>query len=67
MLFYTNQSNFILPDHHLEIGNEAKSHVIETLGPVQISGYVSHFVYKEKKFGELFILQVLFVYVLVIK
>ena len=28
--FYTNQSNFILPDHHLEFGNEAKRHVIET-------------------------------------
>ena len=25
-----NLYNFILPDHHLEIGNEAKSHVIET-------------------------------------
>ena len=31
-LCYTNQSNFILPDHHLKIGNEisSKSHVIET-------------------------------------
>ena len=27
---YTNESNFILPDHHLEMKFQAKSHVIET-------------------------------------
>ena len=30
VLFYTNQSNFILPDHHVEMKFQAKSHVIET-------------------------------------
>ena len=25
ILYFVNQSNFILPDHHLEIGNEISS------------------------------------------
>ena len=29
-IFNTNQPNFILPDHHLEMKFQAKSHVIET-------------------------------------
>ena len=30
LLFYTNYSDSILPDHHQEMKFQAKSHVIET-------------------------------------